>query len=1167
MDKIKNWFKPPTFEDAEKTHVASLLHYVLSTSIILLSAYLIIQLALGMANVTIISIILLSFLIVIFIGLKIAMNRGHVRATSYTLVTSAWIIMFLIAWDANGIKDPSFLAFTIIILITGFLLGWKAGIFITLLTILAGWFLVYAEFNGYLSVQDIPSDLFAIDITLIFIIIAALLSLLINTLNTALKQARQNEQSLTQINQEFQTIQDQLEIRIAQSVRDLALAAEIGRNISQIRDLNELLTFTVDRIGSRFDLYYAQIYLADDYGAGLTLAAGTGAIGKALLTKGHHLAVDTRSISGLAATEKKPVIVEDTAQSPLFQPNPALPYTRSEMAIPLIAGGRVLGVIDLQSREPQGLNEKNLPAFEALAGQLAVSIENAALFKEQERLTNDLQNNAHQLIKNSTFLDSIIDNIPLLLFVKDAKDLKMQRWNKMSTDYFGITEAEIIGKSDYDTYPTEEANIYYAQDRKVLDEGVAVEIPEEARITTKGERILRIIKTPIFGTDGAVQYLLGIAEDITEQKEAERLLNERMKELNLLNAIRRKSDEQLSVPDFLAFVADSIPAGMQFPEFCKAAITLDDEVYGSPEAVDLPTQIVEGLRIDGKLVGRIYIAYTEKHAFLNEESALIGNIGRRVTDYITNQRLSARIQSTVRGLQTVAEVGTAVAMTLDTKQLLQEVVDLAKAKFGFYHAHIYQYNTTSKFLVLTASAGEIGQKIVAEGHQIPFAAPQSLVARAARKRKGLVVENVHVDPGFLPHSLLPDTQSELAVPLVAGTELIGVMDIQSDKLNGFTEEDVNIQTTLAAQIAVALQNARQYEHTQEALEEVQTLQQVLTREGWETYLTAVNRPVQGYEISENKLKPIIAGNSDLPANGKDKPDTIAYPLAVQGTPIGQLGIKTVGRELSEQDLDLLESISEQVAEALDRTRLFEETETARSQTEALFSGSQQVVRAANMTEILHAIINATQIQQYERANMFFFDRLLLPGELAENVTVTAVWSKDGQPNIIPVGSKFPIDHYPIFKHLDRKNTLLVDDVSVDKRFDGKMKTLLVEQLNMRSILAVPLVIGDSWLGFIISIASEPQHLNADDIRQIVSLAGQAATVAQSQRLYAEAESRAKHEQILRQVSDQVYAAPDAATVLRTAAREIGQALGVEAYVYLDFDETEEMIQANEDHDE
>lgn len=1159
MNTLKNWFKPPTFDDPEKNRVAELLNAVLIAVILLLSVYLALQATVaGSIGISSNSFILLTVLLVVVIGLKVFLNRGHVHSISYLLIASTWIALFLIAWGSNGLIDAAFIGLLIVVLLAGLFEGWKAGILVTFLTIFAGWILAYAEVNEFIFVEyDNPYNQ-ASDTTAIFIFIAILLTLIINSLSRALENARESEQSLAVSNQELQTIQDQLEIRVAEQTRDLALAAEIGQNIAQIRDLDDLLKSSVERIRSRFDLYYAQIYLTNDYSTGLELTAATGSVGEHLLAQGHKLAIDAHSINGLSALEKRTVTVSDTAQSPLFKPNPSLPYTRSEMAIPLLLGESVRGVLNLQSTLPGGLTEANLPAFEALAGQLAIALENASLFREQERLTDALKANTRRQEENARFLDSVIENLPLMLFVKDATDLRFLRWNKAGAALMGRPAEAFIGKTDYDFYPEDEAAFLAQTDRNTLQKGVLVDIPEEPIQTSdKGIRLLHTIKVPIMDAEGTPQYLLGISQDITEQKEAEHQLAVRVKELNLLNEIGRKTDEQPDIAEFLTFIAERIPSGMQHTEVCRAAITLEGNLYGDADAINLPCHIVEGLRLEEKLVGQIVIAYTEDHIFLNEESALIGDIGRRITNYIVNQRLVARVLATAAGLQTVAEVGTAISTTLEPRQQLQNIVDLTKTKFGFYHAHIYLYDDISDSLILSAGAGEIGRKMVAESRQIPLSAPRSLVARSAREGTALMVGDVKADPGFLAHPLLPDTKSELAVPLMTGGLLLGVLDIQASEINGFSAEDINVQTTLASQIAVALQNAEQYQQTQNALEEVNALQKAITREGWQAFLTAANRPVQGFLASQEGVQTIMASE---PTNGHDAQNALTYPISVHGSAIGRLGIKTFDKRLSTEDLALVEAISGQVAEALERARLFEATETARSQTQALFSGSERVVRATTLDEILQAVVMATRLQDYERVSLFFFDRLLAAEEKARSLTLSAVWRKDKQVNVIPIGSVFPVDQYPILKYLERDAPFLVDDLVQDEAVDKNTQNLIVDGMGMRSVLAVPLVIGANWLGFILGYALEPQHLTADDIRQITSLTGQAATVAQSQRLYQEAQARAEREQILRQVSDRVYAAPDAEMVLRTAAREIGQALGLETFIYLE-DAPEEEIKA------
>ena len=196
-----------------------------------------------------------------------------------------------------------------------------------------------------------------------------------------------------------------------------------------------------------------------------------------------------------------------------------------------------------------------------------------------------------------------------------------------------------------------------------------------------------------------------------------------------------------------------------------------------------------------------------------DEIGLLATTFNQMTSQLSNLigTLEQRVADRTRDLAVVTEVGTATATILETGRLLQEVVDLTKERFNLYHSHIYLLDDSGENLVLASGAGEPGRRMVADKHAIPLNQERSLVARAARDRKGVTVNDVTQAADFLPNPLLPDTRSELAVPLIAGDTVMGVFDIQSDVVGRFTESDVSIQTTLAAQVAISLQNARSFE--------------------------------------------------------------------------------------------------------------------------------------------------------------------------------------------------------------------------------------------------------------------------------------------------------------------------------------------------------------------
>lgn len=208
------------------------------------------------------------------------------------------------------------------------------------------------------------------------------------------------------------------------------------------------------------------------------------------------------------------------------------------------------------------------------------------------------------------------------------------------------------------------------------------------------------------------------------------------------------------------------------------------------------------------------------------------------------KQLQRELEGRAAALATVAEVGTATSTILETKRLLQEVVDLTKDRFDLYHSHIYLLDEARENLVLASGAGEPGRQMVAKGHSIPFSREQSLVARAARERKGVTVNDVTQAPDFLPNPLLPDTRSELAVPMIVAGNVIGVFDVQSDQVGRFAEADINIQTTLAAQVAASIQNVRSFERAKAQAE-------------FEAHVSAIGQKIQRATSVEDALQTAI----------------------------------------------------------------------------------------------------------------------------------------------------------------------------------------------------------------------------------------------------------------------------------------------------------------------
>lgn len=149
------------------------------------------------------------------------------------------------------------------------------------------------------------------------------------------------------------------------------------------------------------------------------------------------------------------------------------------------------------------------------------------------------------------FITSIVENIPHMIFVKDAENLRFVRINKAEEEMMGMSQAQMLGRNDYDFFPTEEADFFTNADRAVIGSGKLLDVPEETIHCAKGTRIFHTKKIPIFNDNGEPQYLLGISEDITERKHAEEELRDR-------NA-RMQADLELARAMQEAFIVEQHP--------------------------------------------------------------------------------------------------------------------------------------------------------------------------------------------------------------------------------------------------------------------------------------------------------------------------------------------------------------------------------------------------------------------------------------------------------------------------------------------------------------------------------------------------------------------------------------------------------------------------------
>ncbi len=195
------------------------------------------------------------------------------------------------------------------------------------------------------------------------------------------------------------------------------------------------------------------------------------------------------------------------------------------------------------------------------------------------------------------------------------------------------------------------------------------------------------------------------------------------------------------------------------------------------------------------------------------------------SDITPLKRTEQIAQRRAQQIRTASEIARDTTTELNVSEILNKSINLIRERFGFYHASIFLLDPLKEYAVLRDSTGEVGQIMKERGHRLAVGS-QSIVGRATANRKPLVINDVTQDPNYFANPLLPDTRSELAIPLQVGSELMGAIDVQSNRLNAFTDEDVNILQILADQLAVAVLNANLFTEAKETLDQHKTLHDI-----------------------------------------------------------------------------------------------------------------------------------------------------------------------------------------------------------------------------------------------------------------------------------------------------------------------------------------------------
>lgn len=391
LNRVQTVFAPPIFPDEDKTRKARYANAIALAFLAITIAYeTVYRAALNYWGVSFVDLTVFGLAATCIVSL-ILIRRGYVFSASLLLVVLIWILTNSIAASGYGAQDSSFLTNFTIVLMAGLLLGWKASLFITFLSILSGFGLAYAERWGLISHGPYAITQFAGDISFVFGFNAVIIYLLINGLENALKRSRASLEKLAVTNLDLNTIQGALQQRTAEltvaneqlqnRTEKLRAIAAITSTAASIHNFETLVSSVSTIVSEQLGYHHVGVFLLDEHRQYALLRSANSETGKRLMEQGYKLHLGQNELVTSAAQTGQPQIASPNSA---FQ-NADFPETRSQLALPLKSGDEIVGILDIHSLEANAFSSADISTLSILADQMGIAIQNALLYEQSER--------------------------------------------------------------------------------------------------------------------------------------------------------------------------------------------------------------------------------------------------------------------------------------------------------------------------------------------------------------------------------------------------------------------------------------------------------------------------------------------------------------------------------------------------------------------------------------------------------------------------------------------------------------------------------------------------------------------------------------------------------------------------------------------------------------
>ncbi len=651
-----------------------------------------------------------------------------------------------------------------------------------------------------------------------------------------------------------------LETRVSERTHNLETVLEIGRVLTNIRDLDTLLQEVVNLIRDRFDeVYHAQVFLIDPRTNRALLRASTGEVGQQLLNQGHFLDVGSQSVIGSVTATGHAVVALDTSHNPIHKRNEFLPDTRAEMALPLRIGDQVIGALDLQSTLPDAFKSQDVELFQGMADQISIAIDNAMLFAEShnrlheiERLNRSLTETAWRDVDRQQPAASLSaaagqafpatrEWTPLQLEAMNNRQvIEMEQGDVVTLAVPVLLRDQTVGAIEWRIPKTQ-----FTGDTRQMAQALTARLALTAenirlfgqtqRALAETERLYETARTVSSAPDLDTVYQLVVEqiEAVPPVDHVEILISGPDPSLvqyleNVYAWSRQSAAETLATHDRVRVVSLVMAEENLLPTdtpvaFGEAAdeIPAEHPLRERLQQIHARSGVLAPLSAAGRWFGLLVCTSERAESFQPAYVTFVSALADQLAIAIENRRLFDEAQSEARRVRALAEAG----------QLASQIgVDYDTGLHNLFQAVAGPANYDRWWFGIMDRSGTRLQRVVASGpitlESVNLQQDANALAETGRIGEIVLVNDPTDHPvvGGQPPDEAERWGKYITTPVRIGPDLAGVLLI-GRALDGqnLDERDIQLAATLASQVAIATQNRRLFGEAESQRQNLQTI--------------------------------------------------------------------------------------------------------------------------------------------------------------------------------------------------------------------------------------------------------------------------------------------------------------------------------------------------------